>query len=244
LDKAQEIVSKIDNKEKRHGLQRYIDLYSNWKVLNSEGLRLLTSPEVPAEDSQKLLLQAENGYETIVGKLGLAAGDLPHPLTIFVYDNSEARQVGAGLVPLSPVLNGTLHIMLTEDPGYAIAQILPAYAWGKDTYSRLLRTGLAVALSRSKDDLVQQACALRSEGTWLPLDRVDFGVTDEKTIEIEAGLMLRYLLDDSVQKVREVWIATSPLGLYLSVDAALERVLGVTRKDIEKSLVSSVLICK
>jgi len=137
-----------------------------------------------------------------------------------------------------------LHITTADDIAYDMAGVLPAYAWGKDTYSRLLRSGLAVALSYSKDELVEQACALHSEGTWIPLTRLDFGIADERIIKIEAGLMLWYLLDNSVQDMREVWIATSPVGLYLSVDAALKRVLGKTRKEIEETLVSSVLLCK
>jgi len=244
MDEAKEIVSRLEDQKQKRELQNYLDLYADWSVSNRNGLRFVISPHISAENSQKLISRAQRVYVRIIDQLALDGTDVPQPLVVFVYGDSESLQVGEGLVPLSSVQNGMLHIMAADDIAYDMARVLPAYAWGNDTYSRLLRSGLAVALSCSRDELVEQACALCSKGTWIPLTRVDFGVADEKTIKIEAGLMLRYLLDNSVQDVREVWIATSPLGLYLSVDAALKRVFGKTRKEIEETLVSSVLLCK
>ena len=242
--RAREIAERITDGKKKEELQGYLDLYEGWRVTEAEGLRFLVSPGIATGRMEDMISRARTGYGRIVDELGLGVGERPQPMTIFVYEDDVARIRGKKLVPLLPIQNGTLHVVSADDTTYAMAQMLPAYAWGKDTYSRLLRTGLAVALSRSKDELVQQGCALRSSDSWVPLARADFGAAGEETIRVEAGLMLRYLLDEGVQNVRKVWIATSPADLYLSVDDALVRVFGKTREQIENVLLSSVLICK
>ena len=244
FDRARDIVERITDKEKKQELQGYIDLYAGWSVSEAAGLRFFISPQIAAGEKEGLVSQTGQAYARIVDQLGLDGSELPQPMTIFVYGDAETRNRGAGLIPLLPTQNGTLHVVATDDVAYMIAETLPAYVWGKRTYSRLLRSGLAVALSRSEAQLVQQGCALRLDGSWVPLGQIDFGVADEETVKVEAGLMLRYLLDESVQDVRKVWIATSPLDLYLSVDTALDRVFGRTREQIEEVLVSSVLLCK
>jgi len=73
---------------------------------------------------------------------------------------------------------------------------------------------------------------------------VSFGTADPETVEVEAGLLVHYLLKTfGPQDVRAIWVATSPLDRYLSVDTALEEVCGITRRQIEDSLFSSFLHC-
>ena len=176
--------------------------------------------------------------------LDLAASDLPERMTLFFYPDTETRDRGESLIPLSSEKNATLHLLPGDDVAYRMGEVLPIYAWEKDTYSRLLRAGVAVALSRGEDLLVEEGCRLRREERWFSLSSIDFGMASQRTVEVEAGLLMHYLLEKYGGKaLREVWIATSPLDRYLSFDAALTDVCATTREEMEESLFSSLLSC-
>jgi len=69
-------------------------------------------------------------------------------------------------------------------------------------------------------------------------------MASQRTVEVEAGLLMHYLLEKYGGKaLREVWIATSPLDRYLSLDTALAEVCATTREKIEEALFSSLLSC-
>jgi hypothetical protein len=205
------------------------------------GLRILISPQV-ASDAWTDLSEVKGVFERMVEKLALAPDDLPERMTLFFYPDQQIRDRGESLIPLSSAKNGTLSLIPGNDTSYQMAEVLPVYAWGKDTYSRLLREGLAMALSSDPDILVEKGRRLRHEGRWFPLASVDYGMTAQETVKTEAGLLVDYLLDTyGGEALREVWVATSPLDRYLSFDTALAEVCATTREEIEETLFSSLL---
>jgi hypothetical protein len=113
-----------------------------------------------------------------------------------------------------------------------------------DSYSRLLREGLAAALTRDEGALIEEACRLRSYGRWVPLRAVDFGSAEPAVVWVEAGLLLQYLLaSGGPEGIRAVWTATSPEDRFVSFDRALAETYGMRREELETALVGSVLRC-
>lgn len=218
-------------------------LYEGWTVTEARGLRIFVSPQISRERCPEIS-QIERAFERIIEGLALSTNDLPERMTLFFYPDTETRDRGDSLIPLSSEKNAALYLLPEDDAAYLMAEVLPAYSWGKDTYSRLLRAGVAIALSRSEELLTTQGCQLRHEGRWCSLPIVSFGTADPDTVEVEVGLLVHYLLKTfGSQDVRAIWAATSPLDRYLSVDTALEEVCGITRRQIEDSLFSSFLHC-
>lgn len=243
FDRAKTIVTELADGAEKDLLRHYLTLLESFRVVESQNVRLFISPTVPPSVGEDRASAAMGGYGRIVEQLGVGTGETPARLTIFIYANNAELDQSKGLVLFPPVQNAVLNILSSDDVCYRMAEMMPAYCWGVDTYSRLLRSGLAVALCRSKQELANAGCALRSNDGWIPLNRTDFGTGNEETVKTEAGLMLRHLLDTGVEELHKIWIATSPSDRYLTFDAALQEVKGETRDDIEASIVSSVLIC-
>lgn len=240
---AAQLAKQLGSKETRAKLEGYLALYEGWSVTETQGLRILAA-EGPTGSLEELLATLQQAYTSIATRLGLSRADLAARTTLFLYPDAASRDSGASLTPLSSAQSATLHLLQTDDLPYRLGEVLPTYGWQKETYSKLLRTGLAVALSRSEELLTTQGCQLRHEGRWCSLPIVSFGTADPETVEVEAGLLVHYLLKTfGPQDVRAIWAATSPLDRYLSVDTALEEVCGITRRQIEDSLFSSFLHC-
>jgi hypothetical protein len=237
---AADLATHLKGHEATDELEGYLALYQGWSVEVSPGLRIFSPPGGGGES----ITQVAEVYARMAARLDLSADDLPERLTIFLYPDESSRDRGTALTPLAAAQSGTLHLLYNDDLAYRLGEVLPVYAWRKDSYSRLLRTGLAVALSRSEERLVSEGCQLRSEERWFPLYRLDFGMADQRTVEVEAGLLAQYLLTTyGARELAQIWIATSPLDRYLSVDKALDEVCKTTRREIEESLFSSLLSC-
>ena len=238
---AQRLVSQLDEGDKREELMGFSSLYTGWIVQEATGVRLFISPQLPAEERPELSV-VEKLYNGMADRLALSAADLPERITLFFYPNAGDRDAGIHLVPLSEEKNATLHLVPSDDVALELARTLPVYAWRRDTYSQLLREGLAIALSREASLLEAQGRSLRSEGSWYPLASVDYGMTADSTVALEGGILMNYLLDEcGGGAVRDVWIATSPSGRYISFDSALAEICHTTRKDIEEVLFRSIL---
>jgi len=240
---ARALISYLEEGETKDDLQALLTLYQEWTVTEAPGLRIFVSPLISQEDRLGIS-KIERVYEGMIDTLDLATSDLPERMSLFFYPDEETRDRGESLIPLSWEKNATLHLLPGDDFAYRMGEVLPVYAWGKDTYSRLLRAGVAVALSRDEDLLVKEGCRLRQERIWFSLSSIDFGMASQRTVETEAGLLVDYLLDTyGGESLREIWIATSPLDRYLSFDAALTEVCATTREEMEESLFSSLLSC-
>lgn len=243
FQQASEIMFYLEGEDKREQLRQYLELYNDWSVEELPGMRVFHNPGKlsEGEDADSLLRM----YEQITGVLELSAADVPERFTIFLYSDESSRSQGEPLTPLSTANNGTLHVLHGENIGYLLAEALPIYAWRREPYSKLLRTGLSLALTKSEQQLRLAGCELRSENRWFPLYRLDFGMADEKTVKAEAALLAYYVLTVcGPQDLQKIWVATSPLDRYLSLDEALVKVCAMTRDDIQRYLFSSFLRCE
>jgi len=226
--------------EVRARLGPLVTLTLGWEARTDGRLRVLAPRGTP----EHVLPVAATALEAMGSRLGLAQDLLPARLTVIVYPDAAARGVGEALANLPPTQSAVLHLLSTDDVPRALAEMLPAYAWQKDTYSKLLRDGVATALSRDEAQLRSQGCALRAAGRWFPLGQVDYGAIGEETAQVEIGLMIDYLLERfGPAALRQVWIYTSPLDRYMSLDGALEEACGITRNDINEFLALSFLQC-
>ena len=229
--------------EARNTLESLIRLYQSWGAAERDRIRVLSfDPSSAALET--LASTVEQACQSISSRLDLSAAQLPTRLTVFVYPDAASRDLGATLAPLGEARNAVLHLVPGEDVAFRVALVLPAYAWWSESYSRFLREGLAVALSRDLGSLVADACGLRSTGRWLALRVVDFSSAEPAVVRIEAGLLLEYLLGSGgPQAIQAVWTATSPEDRFISLDRALAETYGLTRDKLETALVGSVLRC-
>jgi len=237
------LVGELSGKQVPAEAGEFLVQYEGWVVGETKRLRVL-APETMRGSLDELLATGEQACRLMTQRLGLLEEDLPQRLTLFLYPGTVSRDHGASLTPFSATQSAILHILETDDLAYSLGEILPTYAWRKETYSRLLRTGLAVALSRPEQRLIEQGHQLWNDGQWVPLSVVDFGTANRETVEVESGLLAHFLLETfGAQVVREIWTATSPFDRYLSVDTALEEICGTNREQIEPFLFSSLLNC-
>jgi hypothetical protein len=165
-------------------------------------------------------------------------------VTVFIYEDEEARQLGQDVTPKGTTAQAAWHIVTGEEIGWQLAATLPAYAYELETESSLLRTGVATALTADTEELIEGGCELLSTGKWTPLWQLGFGGLTAEQLRIESGLMVRYLVDlYGWDIVSELWRATARLGGGMSLDAALLECTGMSRREIQTALVGSVLDC-
>jgi len=224
----------------RAQLGPFVTLYLGWEARTDRRIRVLA----PKGAAERTLSIVRGALPEMASRLGLGEDALPPRLTVFVYPDAASQHVGEALTSLPSDQSAILHLLATDDPRRPVAEMLPAYAWEKDTYSKLLRDGVAAALSRDEDALKQAGCALREAGRWYPLGQVDYGAVGPETVEVEIGLMIDYLLDRfGPATLEQIWTYTSPLDRYMSLDGALEEACGITRNDINEFLALSFLQC-
>lgn len=236
---AETFSSELDNDHDRARIEAYISLFDGWEVFEEGKLRFFVSADI-AETDYPQASKLGNALDMVVERLALEPGELPERVTLFFYPDVEQRKLGKGLFPLLPQDNATIHLTVGDDAQYEMVSIIPVYSWQKDTYSRILRVGLSVALCRTEEELIEQGTAIRQEGRWYALGSVDFGMAPDEVVEVEAGLMMSHILDTCGGKaLRKIWIATSPLDQYVSLDTAIAEVCLTTRQEIEKALFAS-----
>jgi hypothetical protein len=235
---AKSLASKLENDQEKGRIDAFIALYDGWEVRQEGNLRIFTSPAI-SEASYPELLELEKAFDMVVERLALKPGCLPEKVTLFFYPDAESKGLGKGLFPLLPQDNATLHLTTGDDAQYEMVSIIPVYCWRKDTYSQLLRVGLSVALRSGRDKLISQGITIKSEGRWYPLGSVDFGMAPDEVVKVEAGLMVDYIIENyGGNALREIWIATSPLDEYISLDTALAKFCFTSRQEIEEVLFS------
>lgn len=225
----------------RERLGVYLTLYVGWKAMTRPGIRVL-APDLDTAHAGLARIQAVYGRARDV--LSVSAPALPPRLTVFFYSDPVALAQGKELIPFSPDKSAVLHLLLDDDPAVRVAEVLPAYVWGMNTYSSTLRIGVAMALARSEKELVDAGCTLKRFGRWVRLSLAEIGTADTPIVETEAGLMITYLLHKfGPDKLRQLWVLTSPLGRYLALDTAIADVYELTRDQIGEAIAQSFLKC-
>jgi len=183
-------------------------------------------------------LQAEATLDRIVEDLSLSEGDLPARVTVVVHPDRPSADRWEGFAPLDETIDAVVHVVEgDEDIGVRVASAVPAYAFGSDTASRLLREGLAMALANDDETLLAAGRDLIERKRWVQMRTVDFGTAADDVALVEGGLMMSHILKTCGHSgVREVWRQSSPLAPFRFLSQILDGVCGVTKEEIGRSI--------
>lgn len=228
---AEQIAAEL-NEDARTQVDQYLAPFRGWVAVADGSIRVIAADKDAAEEKLEALRAS---YQKMAEKLALTPAELPPRVTVFIYPNQDSKEMGEAVTPLPPGESAAIHLVIGGDAVYQLARMIPTYAFQMDTYSNLLRDGLAVALTTEIPDLIAQGKRLRQDGGWVSLYILDYGTSDPNTVRIEAGLMLEYILSYfGPEAIRSIWIGTSPLGADLSLDSAIHEACGISRKDLDK----------
>ena len=217
-------------------------VFDGWRLLEDEGIRILGRGS--DEELARWHAEALAARDEVAAALDFSSDELPSRITVFVYGSREARQSGRTVTPDAAAHQTAWHVVAGDDIVRALAETLPAYAYRISTASNLLRTGLATVITVDSDELVARGCELLAAGEWSPLWQLGFGGVPARLLQIETGLMIRYLVDHhGLELIRDLWYATARLGGGMSIDSAILEYADTTRREIEEQLLNSVLVC-
>jgi len=216
-------------------------LFRSWRRVSSGGISVFGDrTEV---ELSRLLAEVEEARERVATELAFSEDELPQRMTVFFYEDAETRRAGQGVTPADSMHQTAWHVVVGEDVGWTLASTLPAYAYRVSTASNLLRTGLATAVTVGSEDLAEQGCRILAEGNWTPLWQLGFGGFTSEQFQVQTGLMIRHLIDvNGLEIVRQLWQATARGG-GMSFDSAILEFAETSRRDIERVLLNSVLVC-
>ncbi|MCS6903157.1 MAG: hypothetical protein NZO41_02625 [Candidatus Bipolaricaulota bacterium] len=185
----------------------------------------------PDVDGESMLMQAEASLSHILARLHLAREHLPSPLVIVLSDDDSPS--------FSPrdALRGVVRVGAAETVGYALARVIVQHWQKHQTYSEVLRRGLAYYLSGR--DYLKEAELLSMTPEWVPFASLDVDAYRFESVRVGAAAMVGYLLESrGIEKLRALWVQTAPLGGDRSLDGALRVVYGLTREQLERELIA------
>jgi hypothetical protein len=220
----------------------WIALFDEWSRVEEDEISVFGGRS--AEELTRLLTEVREAREQIAAGLGLTSNQLPQRMTVFFYEDAEACQTGRSLTPDVETHQAAWHAAAGDDIDWILARTLPAYAFRASTASNLLRTGLATALTFDRETLIAEGCEILEVGNWTPLWQLGFGGLPQDRFRVQTGLMIRQVMDAHGPGVlRELWRATARLGGAMSFDSALLEYAGTSRREIEQTLLNSLLVC-
>ncbi len=219
----------------------WVDLYSDWSGI-SDGRLTVFSRGTEAE-IQNRFDRIDAAYKRVAAFFAFAANELPEHLAIFYYNSPAERETGGVILPAEAIHKTIWHFCDQDDLAIEFAESLPSFVTKKSSASTLLRRGLSAVLTVDREELISRGCDLLQAGQWTPLWRIGFGGMPDHEFETQTGLMIGYILDTfDVDVVRDLWVATARIGGGVSLDTAIQSTLGISRTQIERTLVDSVLI--
>ncbi len=220
----------------------WANLFRGWGRAEDDGVYIFGSPSIG--DLTGYLGEAQAVLTWTATELGIDPDRLPKRVTIFVYEDKADRDVGRLLTPHVDTYRTTWHVVAGGEIGAILAATLPSYIFEISTASNQLRTGLATALTTEYEDLVQAGCEILDAGSWTPLWQLGFGGATPHLFETQTGLMIRYLLEtEGFELIHALWRETARLGGAMSLDSALSELADTSKREIEQSLLNSVLVC-
>ena len=231
FDEARE-VAEVCRVSEVCGLSRWIGA----SVEASDLVRLLQLTGAPASPNLDRLGDVVRRTQML---LGVASDAIPFPVTAVCHGSEEGAIEGAWMVRTSGLSCPIAWCQPTDRVDETLATSVAGAALGRSR-SALLRMGVAGCAVSSRDALVAEAMALREEGAWVPLGSIDPVMGgDDRVTRIEASIMACYLAEvHGSDRLAEVWRTTTAIGGATSLDTALSRAVGATRRVIEPKLVA------
>ena len=219
---------------------RLAEHMADWQRLDADRMTILAPGGAAALEGHRARL------EPVIDRLYALAGRSGDAdrIFVFVHPDEASRDLAAVLVPRDERYQNAVHVTEGGDRAYDVAFALLPSVMGSNSPSTLLRTGIASTFLRTPDELTADACQLLEESRWFPLTQLDVGTVSREILEIESALVIQYIEDVyGVETVRAVWSNTSSLG-GLSLDTALQKAFGQSRREIEKELLFGTLACE
>ncbi len=219
----------------------WVALFSGWGRVAADNISVFGDRS--EEELSRLHAEVQEACEHVAAELAFSEDGLPRRMTVFFYEDAETRQAGRSVTPDVSMHQTAWHVVVGEDIGRTLASTLPAYVYRVSTASNLLRTGLATAVTVGAEDLTERGCRILNDGDWTPLWQLGFGGVTPEQFRTQTGLMIRYLIDvHGLEIVQQLWRATARGG-GMSFDSAILEFAGTSRRDIERELLNSVLVC-
>ncbi|MFC2079406.1 hypothetical protein ACFLSZ_05465 [Candidatus Bipolaricaulota bacterium] len=224
-------------------LENWVASYNGWQR-QDEGMFTIIGDGTSGTLSA-VLEQVHSAYEMVADALGFRESELPEHITVFFYKSDDEREEGVLIIPVISTHRTLWHISSEDNVVEEFARTLPSFVVKKQTVSNILRRGLSAVLTVDRDELNRRGCEIFHSGEWTPLWRVGFGGLPDRLFEVQTGLMLQYIVDTyGVGVIRDLWVATARIGGGFSLDTALKNILDISRTDIEKTLLDTVLSCE
>ena len=149
------------------------------------------------------------------------------------------------MLPVITVHRRLWHVSAHDDLLREFVGTLPSFVVKKDTASNLLRRGLTAAMGIDRQTLIDQGCEIVREAQWTSLTRIGLGGVPDRLLDVQTGLMVRYIVDTyGADVIRDLWAATARIGGGVSLDTALKDALNTSRSEIEAILLESILVCE
>ena len=224
-------------------LEGWVDTYDSWEQVTEGTFTILGSGTNAA--LSETLQEVQASYNLVASTFNFHESELPEHITVFYYDTEAAREIGSAIIPVVSTHRALWHISSQDNIVEEFIITLPSFVVKKETASNLLRRGLTAIVLIDRDEMTRRGCEMLQAGEWTPLWKLGFGGLPDHLFEIQTGLMMRYIVDMyGVDVIRALWLATARIGGGMSLDSAFQNILNISRTEIEKSLVDSVLNCE
>ena len=241
LEDASAWVSELDE-GLRAEYEALIGIYSGWQRIESPDIVV----NAPAEEFASGVLEQRirATYGAMTERVGASFADQGIRPIFFVYPDVVARNIGSHIGPDDPKSVSSVHLVLDEDWGFDMTEALLPRLWGWWPASPLVRVGIVMALSTSYDALVSAGRELACSGNWFPFESLAATLGDVQTLRTEAGLLFAFVERQlGLDGLREFWCARRGREMA-SLEGALQSHLGVTRQELEQTLLRDVLGCE
>ena len=213
---------------------------ADWRRLDTDRMTILAPADAAALDAHRAQ------FEPVIDRLFALAGRTSDAgrVFVFVHPDEASRDLAGVLLPRDERYQSSVHVIDGEGRPYDVVYALLPSVMGSNSPSTLLRTGIASTFLRTPEELQVDACQLLQESRWFPLTQLDIGSVSREILEIESAVLIQHVSDVyGPETIREVWSNTSSLG-GLSLDTALQKAFGQSRREIEKDLLFGTLACE
>jgi len=241
LESAVRLATASDPSSLAPDLQEWLAVVSAMNVVSTENVRIIGDQS--SSELHALVEELDDTYGALERSLDRTLSNAALPITVFLYRDSEAREIGMAATKPDFHPRASLHLVASDELHRELIGFVLSAAW-HPSRSPVMTCGLVNALLRNRGDLVSEACDLRRADRWVPLDRIFFLDADSHVLQIELALLLQLVLEDlGVEAVRSMWEMTTALGGAMTFATAMEQVLGFSLSGAESEFLDDAVPC-